>query len=344
MMEKNLKSSSSDQEKKFLDLLNHYKEKGLLPQKVVLLLEGFFVTFKSAIESQKKEMEIYMPLFFDYLDLIRKQVQTPYLFPSYHQKVLSPYNYHEFGINFIKPLVYEDQSYLLGEEHLAEIENHIKDGHNVVFLANHQIEPDPQAIFILLEPKWKSLIDPLIFVAGERVVIDPIAVPFSLGCNLLCIYSKRYIDTPADKKEEKQLHNAKTMKVMKSLLDEGSHLIYVAPSGGRDRIDSNGVLLPAIFDPQSIEMFYLMAKHSKKPTFFYPLALSTYSILPPPETIQKELGEVRNAKASAIKMSVGKVIDFDNDVHHTSEDKNMKRVARSDHAYNLVCKEYERLV
>ena len=43
----------------------------------------------------------------------------------------------------------------------------------------------------------------MIFVAGERVITDPLAIPFSMGSNLLCIYSKRYIDHPPEKKIEK---------------------------------------------------------------------------------------------------------------------------------------------
>ncbi len=50
----------------------------------------------------------------------------------------------------------------------------------------------------------------MIFVAGERVITDPLAVPASMGRNLLCIYSKRYIDHPPELKSEKQLHNKRT--------------------------------------------------------------------------------------------------------------------------------------
>jgi glycerol-3-phosphate O-acyltransferase len=43
---------------------------------------------------------------------------------------------------------------------------------------------------------------------------------------------------------------------------------YVAPSGGRDRPNQEGIVEVAPFDPQSIEMFNLMAKKSTRPTFF----------------------------------------------------------------------------
>ena len=60
---------------------------------------------------------------------------------------------------------------------------------------------------------------------------------------------------------------------MSSLLSEGGKVIYVAPSGGRDRKNLNDKIVVAPFDPQSIEMFSLMARKAKKPTHFYPLSL-----------------------------------------------------------------------
>jgi glycerol-3-phosphate O-acyltransferase len=282
-------------------------------------------------------------LFFDFLEKVKEQLAHPYPFEHYHKQVVQPFNYHRFGIDFLKPLVLEDSSYLTGVEHLQQILSFLDKGHNVVLLANHQIEPDPQAMFILFEKYVPEIIDKLIFVAGERVVVDPVAIPFSLGCNLLCIYSKRYIDFPPEKKTEKQLHNTKTMKIMKSLLDEGGKCIYVAPSGGRDRKDDSGAVKPAPFDPQSIEMFYLMARHSLQPTHFYPLALSTYSIFPPPETIQKELGEERVAKASPIKAGLGACIDMESFPGQDLQDKSLRRKARSDYIYAQVCQIYDQL-
>ena len=163
-------------------------------------------------------------------------------------------------------------------------------GENAIFLANHQIEADPQAISILLENSYPKFAEEMIFVAGERVITDPLAVPASMGRNLFCIYSKRYIDQPPEQKMKKQLHNKRTMELMSQLLSEGGKAIYVAPSGGRDRPNANGIVEIAPFDPQSIEMFYLMAQRAGHPTHFYPMALKTFELLPPPQSIQVELG------------------------------------------------------
>jgi glycerol-3-phosphate O-acyltransferase len=342
-MEKNLRSERplpSD----FLNRIRDYENAQFMPKKILFTIEHFFHSYVKAIEESGLDARNHIHIFFDYLDLIKKQIDHPFTFEPYHQMIRSPYDYHQFGIDFMKPLVHLDESTVNGLSNLEEIYEHIHKNHNVILLANHQIEADPQAICILLETVKKELIQHLIFVAGERVIIDPVAIPFSLGCNLLCIYSKRYIDYPPENKTLKQHHNNRTMKLMKTLLDEGGHCIYVAPSGGRDRPDQNGILKPAPFDPQSIEMFYLMARHAGKSTFFYPLALSTYHILPPPETIQQELGEHRKTQASDVHLNFGSKIDMENFPGSDLQDKHLRRKARAEYIYNLVCQGYDQFL
>ena len=95
-----------------------------------------------------------------------------------------------------------------------------------------------------------------IFVAGDRVQTDAIAVPFSMGRDLLCIYSKKHIENPPELKGEKSKHNRLVMKTMAKLFKEGGKCIWVAPSGGRDRPNAEtGKFEVAPFDSKSIEMF-----------------------------------------------------------------------------------------
>ena len=104
-------------------------------------------------------------------------------------------------------------------------------GENVILLANHQTEPDPQIISILLEKKNPVLAEEMIFVAGHRVVTDPVAIPFSKGRNLLCIYSKRYIEDPPEQREAKTLHNRRALEKLKELLKEGGKCV-MSPQAG----------------------------------------------------------------------------------------------------------------
>jgi glycerol-3-phosphate O-acyltransferase len=44
------------------------------------------------------------------------------------------------------------------------------------------------------------------------------AIPFSMGRNLLCIHSKKYMETPPEGKHAKQTHNVRTLKKMSEMM------------------------------------------------------------------------------------------------------------------------------
>lgn len=322
----------------FKQKLKLYTERGWISHKIEVILSRFYDSFRSAISSDSDLSQFDL-----LLDLVKEQLRTPFIFQPYHQKIIHPFDYYHFGMEFFRPLVDKEQSTLLGQETLHEIQSHLKAGHNVIFFANHQIEADPQAISLLFEPLFHDIASEMIFVAGERVITDPVAVPFSMGRNLLCIYSKRYIDHPPEHKASKQLHNKKTMEIMSALLSQGGKCIYVAPSGGRDRPDASGVVHVANFDPQSIQMFYLMAQKSATPTFFYPMALSTFKLLPPPSRIEAELGEARSTQRSPIHIAVGPSIEMEAFPQPPLSNKHLKRVFRAEYIWQQVCDHYRRL-
>ncbi len=332
-MEKNLTSE-------FLLKVKEYSDKGWIDKKIVHALQQFYESYKQSLEDHGLSIAQSMPCFFSFLEQLKQQQEKPFVFEPYHEQIRAPFDYYAFGLEFLKPLVDMSISSLQGENNVREIISHLSKGHNVILLANHQTEADPQAISILLEKIDPDFAAKMIFVAGERVVTDPLAVPFSMGCNLLCIYSKRYIDHPPEDKLKKQMHNKRTMELMSALLKEGGKCIYVAPSGGRDRRNGKGVVEVAPFDPQSIEMFYLMARKAAHPTFFYTLALATYDLLPPPETIQVELGEARKAKRGGIHLAFGPVVDMEHFPGSEISDKHLRRKARADYIWNQVNIDY----
>lgn len=330
-MEKNSKSNI------FLEQLQLSIRKKLVPEKSGIILCKFYTEYKAAALQPSEKTE---QIFLTFLHLVILQCASPFIFSHYHQRLRKDFDYHKFALDFVKPLIDLSSSRLLGERYLKEIASHIKNKDNIILFANHQSEGDPQMMSILLEKKFPTIAEQLIFVAGDRVITDPLAVPLSLGCNLLCIYSKRYIDNPPELKMKKQLHNKKTMEIMSQLLREGGNIIYVAPSGGRDRSNDKGIVEVADFDPPSIEMFYLMAKRSLHPTYFYPLALKTYAILPPPKTIQLELGELRTVRYGPIQMAFGPKIDMENSRLKKSSDKYARRKERAQSICNVVRKMY----
>lgn len=306
-------------------------ENEIPPRNFEIVME-FYRDYRKAISNFSKAESIFSL----FLQLIREQFKKPYVFDLYHKKIRHPIDYYHFGIEFIRPLVDLPHSGVIGLDVVDTISKQLEKKENVVLFANHQTETDPMAISLLLEKTHPKLAESIIYVAGERVITDPLAIPFSMGCDLLCIYSKRYIDHPPEEKEEKQLHNKKTMELMSRLLKEGGKIIYVAPSGGRDRRNAQGVIEIAPFDPDSIEMFYLMARKSKTPTHFYPFTLATYDLLPPPESIQKELGEARSAKRAPIHLHFSREFSMEKFPGSDETDKQKRRAKRAQALWSIV--------
>jgi glycerol-3-phosphate O-acyltransferase len=342
----NLSPQSMENQSKsdFLSKLKTYTEKGWISSKIQEILEEFYLAFIKALKDHQETHAAVEKQFLVFLDLVYEQEKKPFDFQPYHQRVRKPFDYYSFGNDFFRLLVDFPHSSILGLSHLKEIDGALKKGENVILLANHQSELDPQAMSLLLEKDFPKLAEEMIFVAGTRVVTDPLAIPFSMGRNLLCIYSKRYIDFPPEEKASKQLHNKRTMKLMSDLLAEGGKIIYVAPSGGRDRANSEGVVEIAPFDPNSIEMFYLMAQKAHHPTHFYPLTVSTYELLPPPATVQIELGEKRIAQMVDIHMAFGAKIDMEHFPGYEVKDKHERRQNRANYIWNLVKDDYEKIL
>lgn len=273
-------------------------------------LKGILQGCLHTIESQNKDPGEFFPYFSDFVDLVKKHLVQPHPFGIYHQKIVEPYDYYQFSLSFFRCFIDLPRSTLLGLEHVKEIDGLLERGENIILLSNHQIEPDPIVISILLEPHFPNVVQRLLCVSGERVTADPLTVPFSLGCNLLRIYSKKYIHHPPEKRGEKQRHNQKTMQKMVELLNMGGHIIYVAPSGGRDRPDAEGKIEVALCDSQSIAMLQLMSRSTRRPTHFYTLALFTYPLLPPPQVTKFEIGERRLVQNSAVHLAFGPQIDL----------------------------------
>merc|ERR1712176_523361 len=128
----------------------------------------------------------------------------------------------------------------------------LKNGENVILLANHQSEADPGVWANMLEKRLPELAENIIYVAGDRVVTDPLAKPFSMGSNML---------------------------------NEGGNLIWIAPSGGRDRPDEQGNWKPAAFDETTVALMHKLGTKAKSKTNFYPFAMWSWKIMPPPTKV-----------------------------------------------------------
>jgi hypothetical protein len=60
---------------------------------------------------------------------------------------------------------------------------------------------------------------------------------------------------------------------------EGGHILWVAPSGGRDRTDKHtGKMAVAPFDSRAVDMFRVLSTKSQHPTHFFPLSMLTAQV------------------------------------------------------------------
>ena len=84
-----------------------------------------------------------------------------------------------------------------------------------------------------------------------------------------------------------------------------------------------------------------MAKKACSPTHFYPLALYTYDLLPPPATRRTELGEKREIAFTPIGAFFEK--EFDMQTFDQIMNKKEKRQKRADTLLQIVKQAYRRI-
>jgi len=330
-MDKELKYSSVE------EILAHFQKEH--PNKSWKLLEPFLFTVERASKKKNIPEKDYFKAIHEYCLLIADQMRHPCAFECHHKAIRSPINYLKVGIDLFSPLIDFENSQLRGIENVRKIASYVAAGENVILFANHQIEADPLMIYFLLEKEFSALNEKMTFIAGERVLTDPLAVPFSLGFHLFSVYSKKYFDSHPTRVTEMKAHNHKAILVISQELNAGGNCLYIAPSGGRDRCNSSGIVEVAKFDPQSTELMYLLGRRSKKPTHFFPLAMSTHDILPPPSSLQIDLGEHRISREAPIYLHFGNEIDMEH--FPPSEDPHLtKKEARANFIWKLVLDMY----
>jgi len=279
-------------------------------------LKSFLPTYMRSHVIARTQPERYRELLSDSLNLLIDSImaETPFNFKPYHQAIRGPgKDLYAWGNAFFRSMVKFRTSRVIGSQHLASIKKIIDDGENVILLANHQTEADPQVLSLLLEREGvEELAEKCIFVAGHKVTTDPLAIPFSMGRYLLTIFSKKYLDTfEPEEKEVKSARNQETVAEMQRLMKEGGHMFWVAPSGGRDRKSpETGRFIPAKFDPQSVGLFQLLAqkaaaKGKGAKTHFFPLAMWTNQLVPPPDDTKAGVGEERSAARAPVALAFG---------------------------------------
>lgn len=279
---------------------------GEAPEKFVGIVKGFVDEYCTTYMDSDGSPDDYKYYVSTLLKFVSEAMRNPHKFESHHKAMRDPFDYYEWGNNFMRPLIDMSKSRMVGIENLKKLIELKEKGDNIIVLANHQTEVDPQAISILLENEGLAHIaEDIIYIAGHKVTNDPVAIPFSMGRNLICIHSKKHIKNPPEEFPMKQAQNMDSMKSMGDLIGAGGNIIWLAPSGGRDRPDpESGKFVVAPFDVKSLDMFKLMAMQSEPDLHFFPMAMYTHKLVPPPDAAATaDLGEKRSAKRGPVSIA-----------------------------------------
>ncbi|XP_068634237.1 glycerol-3-phosphate acyltransferase ATS12, chloroplastic-like isoform X2 [Aristolochia californica] len=260
-------------------------ETGRLPPSIASGMEEVYRNYRNAVlqSGHPEARELILSNMAVTFDRILLDVEDPFVFPPHHKAIREPFDYFMFGQKYIRPLLDFRKSYIGNVVLFNEIEEKLQQGHNIILISNHQTEADPAVIALLLEKTHPNIAEKMTFVAGDRVVTDPVCKPFSMGRNLICVYSKKHMYDNPKLTEMKTRANTRSLKEMALLLRSGSQIIWIAPSGGRDRADpTTGEWFPAPFDASAVDNLRRLSYHSGVPGHVYPLALLCYDIMPPP--------------------------------------------------------------
>ncbi|CAN8074702.1 unnamed protein product [Agarophyton chilense] len=337
---------------KFFDRAEYLVNSRQIPHHVAENLKAWHKSYGVAASENptlREDPEDYTEAMFStLLELCRKTIADPFEFPSYHRRVRHPFDHYKFGYEFASVLLDQSNSTVIGIENIREAENYVRQGHNVIFLSNHQSEGDPYAIDFMLD--WiagcdRHFCEKLVFMAGDRVRNDPMVAPFSAGRNLLTVYSKKHINDQPELRDHKLLHNRRTIAETQRMFKKGGKAVWFAPSGGRDRRSKEtGSVELSPFDEGAVATMRFTAEKSGTPFHFYPMALWTYDMLPPPSSVGgAEVGEERTVKFTPMRMHLGKEIDLSLAIPAYVTDKFEKRKVQCAYVESLVKDGYTRI-
>ncbi len=187
--------SQVSNEQQFMGILHKLVDAGKCPAQLLAVWQDFYENYQRAmLSSRRPEPEATLlaaKVQATIADVVFNQFVDPFTFPSFHKRLLEPYNYYEFGQRYVGSLTDFDTSVLGYPERFDTIRDQLAAGHNVVLLANHQTEADPGVWAHMLEHTHPQLATDVVYVAGDRVVMDVLCKPFSMGRNLFCVHSKK---------------------------------------------------------------------------------------------------------------------------------------------------------
>ena len=120
------------------------KEKYNIPAEYEAIMQGFFTSYMTEVYKAGRDTDHYEKVLTKLFKQILENTKEPYKFPPYHEAIREPLDYYALGNEFATGVINNEDSAILGLEQIAKIKEQLAAGDNVVMLANHQSEADPQ--------------------------------------------------------------------------------------------------------------------------------------------------------------------------------------------------------
>ena len=175
-------------EEEFFEALQKGVDSGKLPKQLYPAFQDFYDNYKQTVlnsDAPDASPELVARVMGSIADRTFNQFLDPYTFPSYHTRLLEPYDYYKFGQTYVRTLINFNKSVVGHLDRFQKVQEQLDAGHNVVLLANHQTEADPGVWALLLEKVLPNLATEIIYVAGMGCCTDCMSLQFLSGFTLI---------------------------------------------------------------------------------------------------------------------------------------------------------------
>ena len=158
-------------EEEFFGALQKGVDSGKLPKELYPAFQDFYNNYKQTVltsDAPDASPELVARVMGSIADRTFNQFLDPYTFPSYHTRLLEPYDYYKFGQEYVRTLINFSKSVVGHLDRFKKVQEQLDAGDNVVLLANHQTEADPGVWALLLESVLPQMATDIIYVAGMQ--------------------------------------------------------------------------------------------------------------------------------------------------------------------------------
>ena len=137
--------------KKLADAQDKYD----IPAKYVDVMGGFFTSYMTEVYKAGRDVDYYETVLTSLFKKVLERSKEPHKFDPFHRAMREPFDYYELGNEFATGVINREDSPIRGMEAVEKIQKQLAAGDNVVLLANHQSEADPQIFSVRARARCK---------------------------------------------------------------------------------------------------------------------------------------------------------------------------------------------